>query len=435
MKITYLIPGSGGTFYCGNCHRDMLYVNSLNDIKGIDVNAIPLYLLPDTDNFGDIFEDNVFFGAVSIFMKEKVSLFRQMPPIVDKILDSPAILRFAAKRAGTTTPEGYESTTLNMIRGESPARERETVRLVKHIIENGKPDIIHISNALIIGLASQLKQKLDIPVICSLQNEDDWIEEMREPYRSKAWKLIGQESVNIDHFISPSKYFKNLIIKNTGIEAGKISVVPSGIDSSDRDFVSDNNDKNSIGYFSRLSKMNGLDKLIDAFIMLKKDHIPDLELHLCGGYTGSDKEFVNENMSRIRDEGYEGSLHLYNGFTGIDKQSFFNNIKLMTVPVRKHDAYGLYLLEAISAGVPVVQPATGAFPEIIKNTGGGIIYDTDTPAHLADAIKGLINDKTMLNKLRENGVKNMKDNLSTGNMAKMISEVYNKTIINKDNNK
>jgi glycosyltransferase involved in cell wall biosynthesis len=429
MKITYLIPGSGGTFYCGNCHRDMLYVNSLNEVEGFEVNAIPLYLLPDRDNFGDIFEENVFFGAVSVYLKEKAPFFRQMPPLVDKILDSDTILKFAAKRAGTTTPEGFETTTLNMIRGDSPAREKETDRLVKHIIENGKPDIIHISNALIIGLASQLKQKLNIPVICSLQNEDDWIEEMREPYKSDAWKLIGQESVNIDHFISTSNYFKDFIIKNTGIDPDKISVIPSLIEITNTDFISENNDKNSLGYFSRLSKMNGLDKLIDAFLILKKDGIPDLELHLCGGYTGSDKQFINEHINRIKDEGFADSLHMYNSFTGMDKQRFFNNIKLMSVPVRKHDAYGLYLLEAISAGVPVVQPATGAFPEIIENTGGGITYNDDTPEQLATTILGLINDKQNLDKLRNEGIKRMKENLSSEKMAKMIIEVYKATRI------
>jgi glycosyltransferase involved in cell wall biosynthesis len=316
-----------------------------------------------------------------------------------------------------------------MIRGDSPAREKETDRLVKHIIENGKPDIIHISNALIIGLASQLKQKLNIPVICSLQNEDDWIEEMREPYKSDAWKLIGQESVNIDHFISTSNYFKDFIIKNTGIDPDKISVIPSLIEITNTDFISENNDKNSLGYFSRLSKMNGLDKLIDAFLILKKDGIPDLELHLCGGYTGSDKQFINEHINRIKDEGFADSLHMYNSFTGMDKQRFFNNIKLMSVPVRKHDAYGLYLLEAISAGVPVVQPATGAFPEIIENTGGGVTYNDDTPEQLATTILGLINDKQSLDKLRNEGIKRMKENLSSEKMAKMIIEVYKATRI------
>ena len=47
MKIVYLITGSGGSFYCGNCYRDMLYIRAIRKVPGITAKAIPLYLPPD----------------------------------------------------------------------------------------------------------------------------------------------------------------------------------------------------------------------------------------------------------------------------------------------------------------------------------------------------------------------------------------------------
>ena len=303
MQITYLVPGSGGTFFCGNCYRDKLFVSSLKNMEGIEISAIPLYLLPSTGNFGDEFESEVFFGAVSLFLREKVRLFRKMPAFFDKILDSPPILKFAARQAGTTSTEGLEETTLGMLKGDSQVSKNEISRLAKHIKKTAKSEIIHLSNALIIGLAGQLKESLNIPVLCSLQNEDDWIDVMKEPYRSQAWQLIGEKSNNISAFITPSNYYKELIINRTGIDAKKIHVIPSGVEINKAPIRDKTSPVPSVGFFSRLSRFNGLDKLVDAFLLIKKSgKIPELRLHLCGGYTNYDKPFVKEQLEAAIDE-------------------------------------------------------------------------------------------------------------------------------------
>ena len=92
MKIVYLITGSGGSFYCGNCYRDMLYVRAIRKVPGIQASAIPLYLPPDkTTSEESGFDNNVFFGAISMFLREKVGFLRNMPAVLDKFFDSPLI--------------------------------------------------------------------------------------------------------------------------------------------------------------------------------------------------------------------------------------------------------------------------------------------------------------------------------------------------------
>ena len=140
------------------------------------------------------------------------------------------MLRMAAHRAGTTRTEGLEELTLNMIRGENAFPEKELQRLIDYLCKDGKPDIIHLSNALIIGLAHQIKKKLDVKIVCSLLNEDDWINEMAEPYQSNAWKLISKEAVNVDAFLTPSNYYKSFFISKTGIPINNFHVVPLGFD-------------------------------------------------------------------------------------------------------------------------------------------------------------------------------------------------------------
>ncbi|MFH1000473.1 MAG: glycosyltransferase family 4 protein [Bacteroidota bacterium] len=426
MKITYLIPGSGDNFYCGNCQRDTLYVSWLKKVEGIDVSAIPLYLPPGQENFGEELENKVFFGAVSLFLREKVPLLNAMPTFVDRILDSSIMLNFAAKQAGTTNPEGLETTTLNMIRSKNPARKKEVKRLAEYIIKSGGTDIIHISNALIIGLAAQLKQEINKPVICSLQNEDDWINEMQEPYASQAWKLIAEEEKHIDKFIATSNYFKQYFISKTGIDENKIHVVPPALEVVGQTIEKSLTSAPAIGFYSRLNKMNGLDKLVDAFIALKqKSALFDLKLHLSGGFTSDEKRFIHLQISKLKKEGFEKDVILYHSFTGKQKESFFNSIDLLCVPVRKHDAFGLYLLEAISHGVPVVQPHTGSFPEIIRSTKGGFTYSHDIHEYLVEALDEALSDREKLKKTGETGKETIKNFNSPEKMAFGLIEVYN----------
>ena len=144
------------------------------------------------------FDKKVFFGAISMYLREKVGFLRNMPAILDKFFDSRLFLKLAAKQAGTTSTEGLEELTLNMIEGDNAFRKNEVDRLVKYLMKDGKPDIIHLSNALILGIARQLKKRIDVKIVCSLLNEDDWIDDMAEPFSSRAWKMIAKEAGYVD---------------------------------------------------------------------------------------------------------------------------------------------------------------------------------------------------------------------------------------------
>ncbi len=430
MKIVYLITGSGGSFYCGNCYRDMLYVRAIRKVPGIKASAIPLYLPPDkTTSSESGFDKNVFFGAISMFLREKVPFLRNMPAFFDKFLDSKLFLRFAAKQAGTTSTEGYEELTISMIEGDNAFRKAEVDRLVRYLTKDGKPDIIHLSNALILGIARQLKKRMDVKIVCSLLNEDDWIDDMEEPFRSRAWQMIAKEAGYVDLFVTPSSYYRDLFKSKTGLKGENVHVVPLGFDPEKDEVTRPDREPSSIGFFSRINNYNGFDRLVDAFIEMKKqDQIPGLSLKICGGYTGVDKEFISAQIKKIRENNLEKSVKIYPEFAGEKKLEFFRDVDVISVPVRKYDGYGLYLLEANASGIPVVQPATGAFPEIVERTGGGIIYSPDTVSELADNLTKLLKDKKKIASLGETGSRLVRQELSLAKMSEGLAEVYNKAL-------
>lgn len=429
MKIVYLITGSGGSFYCGNCYRDMIYLRAIRNVPGINASAIPLYLPPDDTNGESGFDRNVFFGAISMYLREKVPFLRNMPAFFDKFLDSAPMLKMAARRSGTTNTEGLEDMTLSMIKGEKAFPKKELNRLVSYLTENGKPDIIHLSNALIIGLARQLKRYLDVKIVCSLLNEDDWIDEMAEPYRSNAWKLISEEAANVDMFITPSNYYKELFFTKTGFSGKNVHIIPLAIDTRNLTILPKKNNYPAVGYFSRINSQNGFDKLVDAFIDLKTSNkLPGLTLHVSGGFTGSDKAFIAEQIRKIKSNGLKSFVRIYPEFQGNSKEEFFSNIDIMCVPVRKHDGYGLYILEANASAVPVVQPETGAFPEIIDKTRGGITYSPDNVEALSSSLIKLFEDNSLRARLGESGKDNVLKFLSLSGMSDGLSVVYNETL-------
>jgi len=408
----------------------MLYVRAIRKVPGISASAVPLYLPPDkTTSSESGFDKNVFFGAISMFLREKVFFLRNMPAFFDKFLDSRLFLRFAARQAGTTSTEGYEELTINMIEGDNAFRRTEVDRLVRYLMKDGKPDIIHLSNALILGIARQLKKRIDVKVVCSLLNEDDWIDDMDEPFRSRAWQMIAKEAGYVDVFVTPSRYYRELFMSKTGHKGDNIEVVPLGFDPETKEISRNEREPASIGFFSRINRYNGIDKLVDAFIEMKnQDQIPGLSLKICGGYTGIDKDFISEQIKKIREHKLEKSIRIYPDFEGDKKLEFFSDVDVISVPVRKYDGYGLYLLEANASGIPVVQPATGAFPEIVEKTGGGIIYSPDTVGALADNLTKLLKDRTLITSLGQKGSEMVRKEFSLEKMSAGLSEVYNKAM-------
>jgi glycosyltransferase involved in cell wall biosynthesis len=232
-------------------------------------------------------------------------------------------------------------------------------------------------------------------------------------------------------FVTPSNYYKNLFISKTKLSGDNVIVVPLGFDPEMETETKTPAKNPAIGFFSRVNYHNGFDKLVDAFIeMKKKDLIPGLTLNVCGGFTGDDKPFISSQIKKIREQKLGKAIKIYPEFQGDKKMEFFKDVDVISVPVRKYDGYGLYILEANAAGIPVVQPATGAFPEIIERTGGGIIYSPDTVSDLASSLYKLLKDRNLMSSLGEKGKKMVRQELSLDKMSEGLSEVYNKAANN-----
>jgi len=424
MKIVNIVPGFGGTFYCGNCLRDSVLVKTLQS-SGHESVTLPIYL-PLTSAGNPIQTDTpVFYGAVNIYLKQNYKLFRHMPQWMEHLLDSGPILRFAASKAGSTRATGLEEMTMSMLMGSDGFQKEELQQLIDYLKHHEKPDIVHLSNALLLGLAEKLKNELKAKVVCSLQDEDVWVDVMKPSYREKVWKLMSDNARHVDAFISVSNFYTEVMKKKMKLPTAKVHTVHIGVDPSNYKVFTPSLNPPTIGFLSRMCEENGLAVLIDAFMELKSmPEFSHARLRLTGGMTADDKRFLHQQTKKLKKKGILHDLEILHEFRPEMLSTFFDGLSLMSVPVLAGEAFGLYQMEALSSGIPLVQPALGAFPEIIERTSGGITYSPNDGKTLALALAKMLGNPEQLVQMGKNGRASVENHFNNRVLTEKMIGIY-----------
>jgi len=423
MKIAYLLPGSGGSFYCGNCTRDKFLTQSLKR-AGNDILMIPMYLPLTIDDCEA--DSPIFYGAVNIYLEQISPIFKYLPQWAKKLLDSDKILRFAAKQSGSTSASGNEAMTISMLRGEHGKQAHDLDVLINWLKEHEKPDVVHLSNALLSGLAAKLKKELGCKVICTLQDEDEWVDEMREPYCSETWKIISENAEYIDSFIAVSEYYANLMHTKLTIPSEKIKVVYNSLG---EDLIRKNQHStnfHTIGYMSKINSHFGADILFEAFAELKKEsQFSQLKLKYTGGYTNDYKKIISEINRKAKQLNIENDIEFFEDLSYEGKRNFLDSISLFCVPARRKEAFGMHILEAFAAEVPVVMPCIGAYPELIEKSKAGLCYNPEDVSALITTLRNVLTDRKLYINLQQNCHEAINTAFSTVEQTQKMGEIYN----------
>ncbi len=429
MKIAYITPGSGDNFYCQNCFRDEELLTAML-VLGQDVRKIPMYLPSGYDHIG-VPGTPVFYGAINLYLREKMPLYRHAPSWLERAFDSQSMLRYAAKKSGSTSASGLEGMTISMLHGEEGRQAAELDNLIQYLHDEIKPDVVHLSNALLLGLARRIKHDVGARVVCSLQDENEWVDEMDGSQQTVVWSLMGEKAKDVDLFVATSRYYSEKSQGELEIPEERIAVINGGINLQGYERSELPFDPPVLGYLCRMSEYFGLGIVVDAFLELKQDsRFKDLRLHLAGGYTGLDKPFVDRQVARITEQGWKDDMKIFREFDKKNRIPFLKSLTLLSVPVPSGEAFGAYQVEALAAGVPVVQPDVGCYPEFVAATQGGMIFRPNTGEALAEAAASLLQDPERVRQMGEKGRNAVMADYSMEDMAKNILGLYEK-ILNK----
>ena len=391
MNIVQITPGAG-KMYCGNCFRDNALVAALRRM-GHSTLLVPLYLPLTLDETDQSAGTPIFFSGVNVCLEQKSAFFRHAPQWLHRLLAAPALLRWAAGKTAKTRPEDLGELTLSMLNGEDGHQARELDELIAWLKTQPAPDVICLSNALLLGMARQLHREIGAPVVCLLQGEDSFLDALPSPHREKAWVALAERAADVDLFIAPSRYFGDLMGQRLGLDAERVRIIPNGINLEGYAPAATPPQSPVLGYFARMCREKGLDTLVDAFILLKqRNRISDLKLRVGGGCGPSDSKFVAALRSRLEARGFLNDAEFHPNLDRPGKQAFLRSLSAFSVPALYGEAFGLYLIEAWASGVPVVQPRCASFPELVQATGGGILCAPGSPQALAEGIEQLLSD-------------------------------------------
>ena len=416
--------GGAGSMYCGSCLRDNALAAELLR-RGNDVILTPVYTPTKTDE-KNVSADQVFFGGISVYLEQHSAFFRRTPRFLDRLWDSQWALRLATRRQIKVDAKSLGEMTVSMLRGEHGYQSKEIDKLLEWLRTEPRFDVINLPYSLLLGLVAPLKRALGSPIAVTLQGDDLFLDGLGEPYREQSMALIREASAQVDAFLPVSQYYMNFMPAYLGVPRSKMRLATLGINLegfSRR--PAERSGPFTIGYLARIAPEKGLHILADAYIRLRTRPRTEGTRLIAAGYLAPEHQpYLDEVRRRLRAAGLEEEFGYRGEVDRAHKVSFLHELDVLSVPTTYKEPKGMFVFEAMACGVPVVQPAHGAFPEIIERTGGGLVVEPGNPEALVDGILTLRHDTALAESMSKAGEAGVRHYYTVGRMAEQVEAVY-----------
>ena len=410
--------------YCGSCLRDNAMATELMK-RGHDVLLLPVYTPTLTDE-PNVSNDHIVLGGISAYLEQYVPLFRKTPRWLDRLWDSKTALNLATRRSLSTNPKMLGEMTVSVLKGEGGFQRKEIDKFIDWVKDEAPPDVVNLPYTLLLGLAQPIKQALKAPIVCTLQGEDLFLDNLQEPYRTESLSLIRDHLPHVDLFLSVSEYYAEFMPGYLGIPRDKIRVVPIGINPEGFELRhADRSGPFTVGFFGRIAPEKGLHVLAEAYrIARQSEELTDARLEAAGYMAPDAKPYLEAIQKQLHDAGLGAEFHYRGALERADKIAFLRGLDVMSMPATYDEPKGVSLLEAMACGVPVVQPRRGSFTEIVEKTGGGILVQPDDPQSLAEGILKLARDANLAQNLSANAFHGVRKHYTAAHMADTVMEAY-----------
>jgi glycosyltransferase involved in cell wall biosynthesis len=210
------------------------------------------------------------------------------------------------------------------------------------------------------------------------------------------------------------------------VDRSKIHVIPHGLNLEGHGTRRlGSADGFTIGYFARIAPEKGLHVLVEAFLLLAEDRdLPPLRLRVAGYMSAGDKPYFDAIVERVRSAGLSDRFEFGGELDRAGKIAFLQSLDVMSVPTVYRESKGLSVLEALANAVPLVLPAHGTFPELIADTGGGVLCEPENPRSLADALRKLISDPAAAAEMGRRGQAAIRERYDAQTMARQTTALY-----------
>ena len=389
MKIVQITAGAGGRI-CGSCLHDNALVRALRS-RGRDAILVPAFV-PTTTDEENVAIDRVVMGGVNVWLQEHVPLLRYTPGFLDQPLDSRRLLEWLSSRTGSARAADLGPLTVSTLQGEAGRQRKEVGKLARWLAAEIRPDVVHLSNALLLGLAKAIREATGARIVASLSGEDVFIDQLPDPYREETWTLLRERAADVDQFVALNRFFAEFMGGRMGLPADAVTVVPHGVDltvfpAAPSDLEARRKARGGrlrLGFLARACPEKGLDQAIKALAILARDR--DVELVAAGATVEAERIYLAGCLALAEDLGVAERFTWRGQVDRAGKLALLGEVDLFTLPTTHPEAKGLSAIEAMAASVPVVAAAHGTFPELLDGERAGLLHAPRDPADLARAI-------------------------------------------------
>jgi glycosyltransferase involved in cell wall biosynthesis len=422
MKIVYLAAGAAN-MYCGSCLHDNTLAAALLAL-GEDVLLVPTYTPLRTDE-ENVSEEHLFFGGINVYLQQKSAIFRHTPWFLDAILDHPSFIRWATKGGPSVEAERLGDLTVSMLEGEHGRQKKEIRKLVHWLKKEYRPQIVHISNAMLSGMAREIR-KLGIPVVCTLSGEDIFLEKLAEPFRGRARTILRDRAREMDAFVALNDYYADYMADYLDLPRSRIDVIPHGLNLAGHGTRDDTPDQTfTIGFLARICPDKGLHHLVAAAeLMMADPSVPPFRIRAAGYLGATDRAYLDTIEKRVALWNKPEMFKYVGELTRAEKIAFLQGLHVLSLPTVYRESKGLPVLEAWANAVGVVLPEHGTFPELIAHTGGGLLHNPLEPASLAEQLKQLIHNPRQAAELGAQAQAVVHRDYTAAAMAEKTRELY-----------
>ncbi len=174
---------------------------------------------------------------------------------------------------------------------------------------------------------------------------------------------------------------------------GEYRVIPNGIDierfanPAIKPIERFNDGRPNILYVGRLDKRKGLEYLLRAIPMIQHTH-PDVRLLVVGAFNKQDKEpFVR----LVRNKGIR-HVHFVGLVSREELPRYYRTATLFCAPSTGFESFGIVLLEAMAAGVPIVASDITGYRQVMTHAREGRLVQPYDPGEIARECVALLND-------------------------------------------
>ncbi len=426
MKVVLLTAGAAG-MYCGSCMHDNALARALRG-RGIDCMLQPVYTPIRTDEVS-IADEQLFFGGIHIYLLQQMPWLAKLPAALRRPLDWPPLIRFATRRVASTDAAKLGALSVSMLQGAEGRQAGEVRRLVDWLADEINPDALVFSNLLIAGALPELRRRLpNTKMTVFLQGDDIFLDHLPEPSRGQSIELCQRLVGHVDHFIANSRFYADKMGAMFAVPSDKMFVTPLSIDLSPfqetDSAVAKPVGEFRLGYLARIAPEKGLHHLVDAFVKMSGEPgNQDLTLHVAGWLGEANRQYLNSLIAKMDAAGLSDRFTYHGSPDLAQKISLLRSWDVMSVPTDYQEPKGLFVLESLAAGVPVVQPNHGAFGELIASTGGGLLVPPGDIDALCRAIGELKADQPRREQLGRSGQVNVQQKHSIDLAAEQLQKL------------